>query len=127
MTSPGRSVSGNRTSAESTFFMRRAKYNCSLSGSGSPASTSVGVFKFCAENSGERCTYCSGFSVANGERIEDVVNVKGQRGRADFDVKKRLVFNGVWEVPNHFQSRVLNQILGHWHLRQRDYTLGLPR
>jgi hypothetical protein len=52
--------------------------------------------------------------VPNGERIEDVANVNGQWGRADFDIKKRLALNGVWEVSNHFRSRVLNQILGHW-------------
>jgi hypothetical protein len=40
--------------------------------------------------------------------------INGQLGRSDFDIKKRLTLNGVWEVPNHFQSRVLNQILGHW-------------
>jgi Carboxypeptidase regulatory-like domain len=52
--------------------------------------------------------------VANGERIEDVANINGQWGRSDFDIKKRLALNGVWEVPNHFQSKIVKQALGNW-------------
>ncbi len=65
--------------------------------------------------------------VANGELIEDVANINGQWGRSDFDIKKRMTLNGVWEVPNHFQSRVLNQILGNWRF-SGDAILqsGLP-
>lgn len=65
--------------------------------------------------------------VANGERIEDIANINGQWGRSDFDIKKRLTLNSTWEVPNHFQSRILRQTLGHWRF-SGDAILqsGLP-
>jgi len=65
--------------------------------------------------------------VANGERIEDVANINGQWGPSDFNVKKRVALNAVWEVPSHFHSAILQQTLGHWRL-SGDAILqsGLP-
>src|SRR6266496_4417666 len=53
---------GSRIRAESTFFACKAKYKESLSVSGSPASTRVGVLKLPAKKRGECLTYWSGSS-----------------------------------------------------------------
>lgn len=60
--------------------------------------------------------------VANGERIEDIANINGQWGGADFDVRNRLTIDGVWEVPTPFRSGILKQTLGNWRIS----ASGLP-
>ena len=37
--------------------------------------------------------------VGGGRNIVDVNNINGQWGRADYDVKKRLALDAVWETP----------------------------
>jgi hypothetical protein len=65
--------------------------------------------------------------VANGERIEDVADINGQWGRSDFDVKKRLALNVVWETPGNFQSKTLKHVLGNWRFSGNAiFQSGLP-
>src|SRR5262249_45100545 len=39
-----------------------------------------------------------------------------QRGRADYDIKRRLTIDNVWEVPAPFRSGALKAVLGGWRL-----------
>jgi hypothetical protein len=52
--------------------------------------------------------------VANGERIEDVTNINGQYGRADYDINKRFAVDTVYEIPAPSQQPVLKAVLGGW-------------
>ena len=54
--------------------------------------------------------------VANGRNILDVSNIRGQWGRADYDIKKRLTLDAVWEVPMPFQNRIVKNTIGGWRL-----------
>ncbi len=54
--------------------------------------------------------------VGGGRNIFDAQNVFAQRGRADYDVKRRFSLDGVWEVPSPFKSRVLSNVVGGWRL-----------
>jgi hypothetical protein len=37
-----------------------------------------------------------------------------QRGRADFDIRQQFTADGTWDVPNHYSSLMLRNILGGW-------------
>ncbi len=54
-------------------------------------------------------------------------NLKAQRGRADFDIRNQFTADGTWDVPNHYSSLVLRNILGGWQFGGKwvGYT-GLP-
>jgi hypothetical protein len=54
--------------------------------------------------------------VGGGRNIVDVININGQWGRADYDVKKRLALDAVWEVPTPFRSGFFKHTLGNWRL-----------
>ncbi len=54
--------------------------------------------------------------VANGQRIQNVANINGQWGRADYDVKNRVALDSVWEIPTPFRSGILKQTLGNWRI-----------
>jgi len=41
-------------------------------------------------------------------------NLKAQRGRADFDIRQQFTADGTWDVPNHYSSAVLRNVLGGW-------------
>jgi hypothetical protein len=65
--------------------------------------------------------------VANGERIEDVANINGQWGRADYDIRNRLALDAVWEIPTPFRSGLLKQTLGNWRISATGiFQSGLP-
>lgn len=65
--------------------------------------------------------------VANGRNILDVANINRQWGRADYDVKKRLTFDSIWEIPAPFRSGVLKNTLGGWRLGTiAIFQSGLP-
>lgn len=54
--------------------------------------------------------------VGGGRNILDVWNINGQRGRADFDIHRRISLDAVWEAPNPFQSAILRNTIGGWRL-----------
>lgn len=65
--------------------------------------------------------------MANGERIQNVANINGQWGRADYDVRNRLALDSVWEIPTPFRSGFLKQVLGNWRLSNAAiFQSGLP-
>lgn len=55
-------------------------------------------------------------SKATGQSRTNPFNTRFDRGPSDFD--RRHVFNasGLWEMPIHFQQRVVNSLLGGWSL-----------
>jgi hypothetical protein len=64
---------------------------------------------------------------ANGRNVLDVANINGQWGRADYDIKKRLTLDSVWEIPTPFRSGVLKDTLGGWRLSSiAIFQSGLP-
>jgi len=65
--------------------------------------------------------------VANGRNVLDVANINGQWGRADYDIRKRLTLDSVWEVPTPFRSGALKDTLGGWRLSTiAIFQSGLP-
>jgi hypothetical protein len=54
--------------------------------------------------------------VANGRNILDVANIRGQWGRADYDINKRFAFDTVYEVPAPYRSHLLKATLGNWRV-----------
>jgi hypothetical protein len=65
--------------------------------------------------------------VANGERIQDVANINGQWGRADYDVRNRLALDSVWEIPTPFRAGILKHALGNWRVSTAAiFQSGLP-
>jgi len=54
--------------------------------------------------------------VGGGRNVLDAYNLDGQWGRADFDVKKRLSMDAVWDIPNPFNQGFLKQVVGGWRL-----------
>ena len=43
-------------------------------------------------------------------------NFQAQRGRADFDIRQQFSADGIWILPNHFDSAALKNILGGWQV-----------
>lgn len=41
-------------------------------------------------------------------------DLRGQRGRADFDIRQQFTADGVWDVPNSYSSKLLRYTLGGW-------------
>jgi hypothetical protein len=65
--------------------------------------------------------------VANGERIEDITNISGQWGRADYDINKRFAIDSVYEIPAPFQQHLLKAVLGGWKVSGIGiFQSGLP-
>ena len=54
--------------------------------------------------------------VPNGRNILDIANINGQYGRADYDVKRRLTLDAVFELPTRFQNAILKSALAGWRL-----------
>jgi hypothetical protein len=54
--------------------------------------------------------------VGGGRNILDAYNLQAQHGRADYDIKRRLTLDSVWELPSPFKSPALKNILGGWRL-----------
>ncbi len=52
----------------------------------------------------------------NGRNILDIANINGQYGRADYDVRRRLTIDAVYEIPSPFRSGILKNTLGGWRL-----------
>jgi hypothetical protein len=63
---------------------------------------------------------------ANSDYIQSN-NLKGQRGRADFDIRQQFALDGTWDVPNQYSNPALRYILGGWQFGGKwiGYT-GLP-
>jgi Carboxypeptidase regulatory-like domain len=53
-------------------------------------------------------------SITQGSDVIQPDNLKFQRGRADFDIRQQFTADGTWEVPNHYSSAVLRNVLGGW-------------
>jgi Carboxypeptidase regulatory-like domain len=65
--------------------------------------------------------------VANGRNIEDIWNINGQWGRADYDINKRFVLDSVYEIPSPFHSAIPRAILGGWRISGiAIFQSGLP-
>ena len=54
--------------------------------------------------------------VPNGRNIEDIWNIRGQWGRADYDINKRIAFDSVYEIPAPYSSGLLRTVLGGWRV-----------
>ena len=61
-------------------------------------------------------TSSNGNGVPNATNIFDAFNVRGQRGRSDFNVAKRFTMDSVLDLPSPFRSGLGSQILGGWTL-----------
>ncbi len=65
--------------------------------------------------------------VPNGRNILDVANINGQFGRADYDVKRRVTLDAVYELPTPFQNAILKSALGGWRVSGiAIFQTGLP-
>lgn len=67
---------------------------------------------------------------SQGPANSDVIqsnNLGAQRGRSDFDIRQQFTADGTWDLPNHYPSAVLRNVLGGWQLggKWTGYT-GLP-
>ncbi|MEW5979442.1 MAG: TonB-dependent receptor [Acidobacteriota bacterium] len=51
-----------------------------------------------------------------GTPVVDIYNLRGQRGRADFDSRQRLSIDTVWNVPDPWKQGLASKILGNWRL-----------
>lgn len=56
----------------------------------------------------------SGGSVTSNTNVIQSGNVKAQRGRSDYDIRQQFTADGTWDVPNHYASAALRNILGGW-------------
>jgi hypothetical protein len=61
-------------------------------------------------------TSSNGNGVPNATNIFDAYNVRGQRGRSDFNVAKRFTMDSVLDLPSLIRSGLGSQILGGWTL-----------
>lgn len=41
-------------------------------------------------------------------------DLRGQRGRSDFDIRQQFTADGTWDVPNNYSGPVARNILGGW-------------
>jgi hypothetical protein len=60
-------------------------------------------------------------TTASANQAQNALNLRGERGRSDFDVKYRFVFSPVYELPfgpgkAFLQSGLLSKIAGGWQL-----------
>jgi hypothetical protein len=52
----------------------------------------------------------------DGPEHVEAFNDKRQRGLADFDVRNRLAFTTLWNIPSPHGGGLLNKVLGNWEL-----------
>lgn len=54
-------------------------------------------------------------------------NLRAQRGRADFDIRQQFTADGTWDVPNHYSSPIVRNVLGGWEFGAKWIgQTGLP-
>ncbi|MSV29766.1 MAG: TonB-dependent receptor [Bryobacterales bacterium] len=54
--------------------------------------------------------------VGGGRNILDAHQIDVQRGRADYDIRRRITVDSVWEAPTPFKHGVLHVVTGGWRL-----------
>ncbi|HEY3704221.1 MAG TPA: carboxypeptidase regulatory-like domain-containing protein [Terracidiphilus sp.] len=58
----------------------------------------------------------SGGGVTANTNIIQPDNIRAQRGRADYDIRQQFSSDGIWVVPTHFDSSILQNVLGGWQV-----------
>ena len=54
--------------------------------------------------------------VGGGRNVLDAFNVALQKGRADYNIAKRLAIDSVWELPNPWKNGWRHDVIGGWRL-----------
>ncbi len=54
--------------------------------------------------------------VGGGQNIFDAQNIRGQRGRSDYNVARRLAIDAVWESPDPWKSGWKSKVIGGWNV-----------
>jgi hypothetical protein len=54
--------------------------------------------------------------VGGGQNVFNALDISGQRGRADYDVRQRLAIDAVWEIPAVRKTGWVSKVTGGWNL-----------
>ena len=68
------------------------------------------------DNSSHEQTLTGGGARGNNTDVFDAFNLDAQYGRADFDIRKRLTFDAVWDIPTPWKTGWQRNALGGWRL-----------
>jgi hypothetical protein len=75
---------------------------------------------------GKALDYTSNSGSVGGTDVFDVGNIRGQRGRSDFDLRQKLAIQAHWTVTGWNQG-VMSRVLGGWELGGiATFQTGLP-
>jgi hypothetical protein len=53
-------------------------------------------------------------SITSSTNLIQSFDLKGQRGRADYDMRQQFSADGTWTVPNHFSNLMARNVIGGW-------------